>query len=67
MKGSQVYNPYPNSNFLNFDGYTLPFCSINFPNIAHEHCSESQIVANLDFIGLSVAFKIKWACCYQYE
>ena len=62
MEGSQVHNLYLNSNFKNFNGYTLPFGIKNFPNIAHAHCPKSQIFANLDFFGLLGAFKIKWVC-----
>ena len=51
MKGSQVHNLYPNSNFKNFNGYTLPFRIKNFPNIARAHCPESQMFANLDFLA----------------
>ena len=62
MKGSRVHNLYPNSNFISFNGYTLPFRNLTFPNIAHAHSPESEIFANLDSFGLLGAFKIKWVC-----
>ena len=51
MKGSQVHHLYRNSNFKNFNDYTLPFWIKNVPNIAHAHGPESQIFANLDFLA----------------
>ena len=57
MKGSEVLNPYPNSNFLNFDGYTLPFWIKIFSNITHAHCPESQIVAKILIRYKTITYK----------
>ena len=59
MKGSQVHNLYPNSNFKNFNGYTCHFEFKIFQILRMHTVPESQIAANLDFFGLFGAFEIK--------